>query len=127
MAKNRSKVTNGRDPLPRRIALTPVRPRSVYLPPPVPRLFIPPPVLAHEDRRLFHFDGRARPAVAVHRAATRLASPRASMIRVQFAQPDLVAICRRRSIRRSVMFAIGKSGRNGGRKYRRNYFSSVGC
>lgn len=126
MAKNRNKVTRGRDVL-STIALTPVRPRAVYLPRPVPRLVIPPPILAHEDRRLFHFDGRARPAVGLRRAATRLVSPRASMIRVQFAQPDIVAICQRRKARRSVLFAIAKNGRNGGRKYRRNYFSSIGC
>lgn len=126
MAKNRNKVTRGRDVL-SPIALTPVRPRAVYLPRPVPRLVISPPVLAHEDRRLFHFDGRARPAVALRRAATRLVSPRASMIRVQFAQPDLVAICARRKRRRSVLFAVKKSGRNGMRRSRRNFFSNIGC
>lgn len=125
MAKNRSKVTSGRDTL-IRITRAPARPRSVYLPPPVARLIIPPPVLAHEDRRLFHFD-RPAPAIALRREATRLVSPRARMLRIQFAQPDLVAICARRKRRRQVLFAFKKSGRNGGRSYKRNYFSQIGC
>lgn len=41
--------------------------------------------------------------------------------------PRRVLFCIRRKIRREVMFAIGKNGRNGGRRYRRTQESQYAC
>lgn len=112
------------------IARVPTRPRPVYLssvlPSSSPLSF---PVTAVDDRRHFHFDRAARPAVAVQRVATRLAARRDFKFShaVKFMIPEAVAICVRRKQRREVLFSIKKNGRNGGRRYRRNIFSSVGC
>jgi len=44
-----------------------------------------------------------------------------------FAIPTKVVPCVRRKQRREVLFATQRSGRNGGRRYRRNSTSSISC
>jgi len=46
---------------------------------------------------------------------------------ISFQYPKQTLICVRRKIRKEVLHAIGKSGKNGGRKYRRSEFSLIGC
>lgn len=127
MAKSRGSNRAGRDRL-LTIARGPVTRPQPSLTLPFPRLAplpVKPSVL--DDRRLFHFDRLARPAVAIQRVATRLRVAPRNFNRITFEQPDLVLICKRRKARRSVMFAIKKNGRNGQRRSRRNAYSSVGC
>lgn len=126
MAKSRNNRV-GRD-RPLTIARTPLtRPQPSFtfaFPRLAPKL-LQPAVL--DDRRLFHFDRAARPAVALQRVATRLRVAPRNFNRITFEQPNLVMICKRRKTRRAVLFSIKKNGRNGQRRSRRNVFSSVGC
>lgn len=46
---------------------------------------------------------------------------------VGFSLPWNVVICVRRKVRREVIFAAGKSGRNGKKPYRRTEYSEVRC
>lgn len=52
---------------------------------------------------------------------------RFSRDRLVFAVPKTVSTCVRRQQRREVLFARGRAGRNGGRRYRRNASSSISC
>lgn len=49
------------------------------------------------------------------------------LTREKFINPKAVTICVRRSMRKEVLHAIGKSGLNRGRNYRRNQWSDVSC
>lgn len=46
---------------------------------------------------------------------------------VAFRTPAKVAICIRRNIRKEVLFAIGKGGKVGQKRPRRNAYSSISC
>jgi len=88
------------------------------------------------DRRVFHPDGRFRPAPVLVRAARRLvvARPkrpgRSAMQlnhRIGFAIPAKVMICVRRKERREVIFAKRYSGKGARSRKTRNIWSSVQC
>lgn len=47
--------------------------------------------------------------------------------RERFTTPKTVTVCIRRKQRKEVLHAIGKSGKNRGRRYRRTQWSSISC
>ena len=98
-----------------------------------------------EDRRFWHPEGYIRPARSFPQPYSRVITydrPRARKSPAKgspyskvnlvspvlgFEAPRQVALCVRRKQRKEVLFALKKSGRNGGRKYRRNFYSRISC
>lgn len=98
-----------------------------------------------EDRRRWHPEPEVlRPAVTVpmsraglvvaptpHRQARPRQAKRYQVKfpspRIAFKTPDAVVICVRRKRRREVLHALGKAGRRGQRKPRRNEWSDISC
>lgn len=133
----------------RAVQITPQRYRPPTLravPPPTSfRLSpLPPNLIASlEDRRRFFPDALPtrdmRPPLAVPRSAARVVvgasqprrQPGAYSSRfkpiLKFALPQRVAMCAKREIRKQVLHAFGKTGRNGQRKSRRNFWSAISC
>ncbi|MEM2002535.1 MAG: hypothetical protein QXT77_07830 [Candidatus Methanomethylicaceae archaeon] len=86
------------------------------------------------DNREWHPEGRDRPVRATRRPAARLVVPSplhdpaaGTKARIMFADPARVDVCARRSIRRQVLFALGKAGRNGQKTRRMRPESSISC
>lgn len=106
-------------------------PILTFRPSPVPTS----PILQLEDRREWHPEREYKPVRAIRRAATqivatkpsRLHSPVGSREILAFADPTKVSICARREIRKRVLHALGKSGRNGQRSRRLNAQSQISC
>lgn len=73
---------------------------------------------------LAHRVGRG---VHVSRGYFPPAKPPLTWRSLQMLSPRRVLFCIRRKIRREVMFAIRKNGRNGGRRYRRTQESQYAC
>lgn len=69
----------------------------------------------------------ARSGQTVWRAPAPKPRPVPRRIRIADLRSVNPWICLKRKIRREILFALGKSGRNGGRRYRRDAFSSYGC
>lgn len=88
-----------------------------------------------EDRRTFHPNRFARPAISIgKRADTKLVVPPDPLKSVQrlnhvvgFKVPRRVVICVRRKIRKEVIHAIGAGGSKNLRKPHKNEFSKVKC
>lgn len=101
-----------------------LRPPPVLLPvalsPPVSQ------VLEAGDRRLFQPDRSTRPPHTVKAGASRVVAGR-SLSATRFADPAFVAICRRRTIRREVLFAIKKTRAGARAPKRKNFWSDVSC
>lgn len=84
-----------------------------------------------EDRRYWHPDPVA-PARSFSRSRHRLTvsssrPSRQTKAAISFASPRRVLVCVRRQVRKEVLFATRRNGRNGGRNYRRNAYSEVSC
>lgn len=86
------------------------------------------------DNREWHPEGRDRPVRATRRPAGRLVVPSplhdpaaGTKARVMFADPSRVDVCARRNIRKQVLFALGKAGRNGQKTRRMRPDSSISC
>lgn len=88
-----------------------------------------------EDRREWHPEGVNRPALGAPRAATRpvakqrpaFSVPSQTKGIIAFAEPNRVAVCVRRKVRKQVMHALNKAGGKGHRRPRRNAQSSISC
>lgn len=124
--------------------INPVRYRAPVVPLPTPIRLSPPPtfIAGLEDRRLFHPDrlpaADRRPPLAWPRAAARVIprpgrstrppySIRPGKLTLAFQVPERVSMCAKRQIRRQVLFAKRKGGRNGMRRSRRNFWSQISC
>lgn len=86
-----------------------------------------------EDRRLWHPDP-FRPAATFTAALPRLDVPKSSKKKgvvvprsVGFVEPHRVLVCVRRTVRKQVMHAMGKAGKRGQKKPRRNAYSEISC
>jgi len=103
-----------------------LRPPPVLLPVPSSS---PQSVRVAGDRRLFRPDvGTVAPA-AVRPGASRVVAdqrPRGTA-RLKFADPQFVAICARRTIRREVLHALKRTKKGAGAKKRRNFWSAISC
>lgn len=135
MARRRRSSRTGRDH--NTIATTLVVPRVRALPvspvfvPVAPRPRLRFPTSTFEDRRQWHPERAARPALSSPRSAARLVArghvrDQTKAI-VAFAAPDRVAVCVRRRRRREVLFARGVGGRRGLRSPRRSFYSGISC
>lgn len=83
-----------------------------------------------QDNRAYNPTRISRPARTVSGRVSSLGvSKKASLskVKLNFFSPDRVTLCVRRAQRKEVLHALGKSGRNGGRRYRRNFYSNVKC
>lgn len=101
-----------------------------------------------EDRRTFHPEPYTRVAFALPRSASQLVAghhrnvnvnksshpgkasyPVALSVpsRIAFKVPERVALCVRRSRRKEVLFALGRTGKGSHSPKRRNKWSSIGC
>lgn len=128
MAKKKSKSHSGRD------ASAIARGAQLLDVMAVPRLSDLTPILPQiEDRRAYNpTRSTARPG-SVSRDAARLTLRQSRVKSAQtkaplsFANPDKVALCARRSIRREVLHAKRIAGRSGLKRPRRNYWSSISC
>jgi len=82
-----------------------------------------------EDRRLYSPDYRVRAPGSVQRKNARLVQDQKdpTLRRYMFADPSKVAMCIRRKVRREVLHALKVAGGKGIKKYRRNFWSNVGC
>jgi hypothetical protein len=100
------------------------------------------PLVEVEDRRKFHFDEYQAVSVSKPRHRLKVSKPRQpsknqdrfAHLRtgqtkglIAFQNPSKVAICIRRKQRKQVLHAIGKAGKVGQRRPKRNYFSSIHC
>lgn len=116
-------------------------PYSYVTPDPPPRRNL----RVYEDRREWHPD-RVRPAASFSQPRHRLRSVvRAAMhptglakslfsssfeqvpARIGFVNPKKVLICVRRNIRKQIMHALGRAGKKGQKKPRRNAYSQISC
>lgn len=86
------------------------------------------------DNREWHPEGRERPVRATRRPAARLVVPSplhdpaaGTKARIMFADPARVDVCARRSIRKQVLFALGKAGRNGQKTRHMRPQSAISC
>lgn len=97
-----------------------------------------------QDRRVFHPDSiysapltfystpakvrvRSKPRVYQHSFKKSLRTLSQSFLSEGFDDPNKVLVCVRRNSRKEVLHALGKAGRRGQRKPRRNYLSNVKC
>lgn len=80
------------------------------------------------DRRRFDPTKAYRPPASMTRAASRVqARSGGRMAALRFADPSLVALCKRRQTRREVIFAFRKNKAGSGAKKRRNFWSAISC
>ena len=86
--------------------------------------------LSGQDRRRFNPTKKFMPAQSV----SGMTAPRKiqkykplAYAKEHFVDPRRVTVCVRRKQRKEVLHAIGKSGRNGGRSYRRSQHSNFSC
>lgn len=80
------------------------------------------------DRRRFDPTRAYRSPAAITRAASRVqARAKGPMAALRFADPSLVALCKRRQTRREVIFALRKNKAGSGAKKRRNFWSHISC
>lgn len=93
-------------------------------------------LISVEDRRTSHPDGPARAprstrsthvnyAIASH--PSRSSNPWDVPTGVAFEDPSRVLICVRRKQRKEVLHALGKAGKVGQRRPRRNHYSEIHC
>jgi len=86
-----------------------------------------------EDRRFWHPLGQRRPAQSFRNVNHSLKIPsgrstsKYPLHTVGFVNPENVAVCVRRKIRKEVLFAKRKTGKRGQKKPRFNWFSKVSC
>lgn len=91
-----------------------------------------------DNARLYGHDNRAyspiprmiRPARHVTGRIAATTVPRNAplrKVRYQFSLPSSVVVCVRRGVRKEVIFAKNKAGRNGQRKSRRTSSSHISC
>lgn len=129
MARRRSSLRypGGRDilkslslaPLPRRISV-----RSTK------QLMLDNARLLGQDNRAFTPTRMIRPAQTVtgRIALTGVSRKRPlNRLKVRFALPRETTICVRRGVRKEVLHAYRKTGKNGGKHYRRNFYSNISC
>lgn len=101
-------------------------------------VFAPRPLLIPEDRRVYHPEGRFRPALASFRPAARIVAvdpvrknrivPKQTKATLAFADPGKVFVCVRRKVRREVLFASGRGAApKPKRPPRRNPQSQISC
>lgn len=105
------------------IKLTPLLPIS-----PVTTALTPVAIAELGDRRRWRPDAStAAPAASVKAAARVVSPPPPAVDRMQFADPNAVALCARRKRRREVLFALKKTKKGSGAKRKRNFWSDVKC
>lgn len=126
MARSKTSKRSGQRDFPNqsldRLLTAPLRPPPVLLPVPV----MPAAVVEVGDRRLWQPDRSTRPPHAVRPGASRVvAGARPEALR--FADPQLVAICVRRQVRREVLFALRKTRKGSGARRRKNFWSAISC
>ena len=95
-----------------------------------------------EDRREYNPFGVYRPAASVFKADRDVVADRGSSVdkrvlrfgkfsqygqRMSFRVPTRVSICVRRGVRRSVLFALKRTGKGARSRKRFNYWSAVRC
>lgn len=92
------------------------------------------PILALEDRREWHPERQHKPVRAIRRSATaivardRLHSPNSQTKAIlAFKEPEKLALCVRREVRKRVMHAINKAGRSGQKRRTTNPQSKISC
>lgn len=96
------------------------------------------PLIIPDDRRLFHPEGRSRPALGSFRPAARIVVrdpkrnnriiPKQTKATLAFADPRKVFVCVRRKVRREVLFAkSGGAAPKAKRPPRRNAQSQISC
>lgn len=91
----------------------------------------------YEDRRQFYpapvtpardiFGSAAKIKVGRPKNGPTQLSFKRALAALQFSAPKEVVVCVKRKVRKEVLHALGKSGKTGQKKPRRNYFSDVRC
>lgn len=94
------------------------------------------PLTSFEDRRSYHPEGDFRPARGFRLFRHRVNVPSRARFSPQkflspsatvFNAPQEVLVCVRRSVRREVLHALGRTGKVGQGRPHRNWLSSVSC
>lgn len=85
-----------------------------------------------EDRRTYYPQPHTRAAASFDTPRHRLVASKSPMFRipigVSFEEPRKVLICVRRNTRRSVLFALKRTGKGAGKKkHRKSMYSDVRC
>lgn len=84
----------------------------------------------HDNRAYNPLPKAMRPARQVSGRISSMHVPKhVSLKRAKpvFSIPDRTLVCVRRGVRKEVIFAKQRAGRNGAKNYRRNHFSNVSC
>lgn len=82
-------------------------------PKPVAKRSLPRLLSTIPEKRTYHPAGKARPVTTLSGTEGPGLKPGLKLYRLTFKQPQTITICRRRQIRKQVMFAIGKGGSKG--------------